>query len=175
MADIDSRNARLQSYTEDVEYIKAKIKDVAENKDITIVYGTDINGDQTEYNLNSFGAIDDVTLNGNSVVVNKVASLNISNAGLSGDYNDLLNTPSLANVALSGNYDDLINKPTIPEGVVVDQVYNGLSTNAQSGVALESVFTNKQDLLVPGTNVNITNNTISTTSAKVTFRTWSNS
>lgn len=39
----------------------------------------------------------------------------------------------LATVAISGDYNDLLNKPTIPE---VDQIYNATSTNAQSGTAV---------------------------------------
>lgn len=39
----------------------------------------------------------------------------------------------LAEVATSGDYNDLLNKPTIPE---VDQIYNATSTNAQSGTAV---------------------------------------
>lgn len=35
-----------------------------------------------------------------------------------GDYDDLLNKPSLATVATSGDYDDLLNKPTIPAAQV---------------------------------------------------------
>lgn len=52
---------------------------------------------------------------------------------------------SLANVAVSGNYDDLTNKPYIPEGVVVDQSYNAISTNAQSGTAVAEAIANKVD------------------------------
>ena len=40
---------------------------------------------------------------------------------------------SLATVATSGDYNDLVNKPTMPN---VDQTYNGTSANAQSGVAI---------------------------------------
>lgn len=40
-----------------------------------IVYGTDENGDQTTYDVNSFGKIEDVQLNGVSVVENKIANI----------------------------------------------------------------------------------------------------
>ena len=57
---------------------------------------------------------------------------------------DVLNnytpTANLANVALSGEYSDLLNTPTIP---VVDATYNALSSNAQSGIAVESAFNSK--------------------------------
>lgn len=44
---------------------------------------------------------------------------------------------SLATVATSGDYDDLLDKPTIP---TVDQTYNAASTNAQSGVAVSQAI-----------------------------------
>ena len=39
------------------------------------VYGTDANGDQTTYNYNSFGKVDDVKVGTTSVVTNKIANL----------------------------------------------------------------------------------------------------
>ena len=48
---------------------------------------------------------------------------------------------TLANVATSGDYADLSNKP------VVDQTYNSISTNAQSGVAIAGVLGNIETLL----------------------------
>ena len=76
----------------------------------------------------------------------------------------------LATVATSGNYNDLSNKPTIPAAQVqsdwtqadsskvdyiknkptiptVDQIYNAGSANAQSGVAVASAISGKQDSL----------------------------
>lgn len=54
------------------------------------------------------------------------------------------NKPSLAAVATSGSYADLSNKPTIP---TVDQVYDSASANAQSGVAVASAISGKQDTI----------------------------
>lgn len=47
-----------------------------------------------------------------------------------------ITSSDLATVATTGDYNDLINKPVIPPGVVVDQVYNSTSANAQSGIAI---------------------------------------
>ena len=56
--------------------------------------------------------------------------------------------------------DYIKNKPTIPSGVIVDQTYDGTSTNAQSGVAIEGeLTTNYQSKLVSGTNIKTVNNT----------------
>ena len=44
-----------------------------------IVYGTDSQGNQTSYAVNSFGAVDDVQVNGVSVVSNKVAAVSVPN------------------------------------------------------------------------------------------------
>lgn len=90
------------------------------------------------------GTITDVEVNGTSVVSGGVADITISAAGISGDYDDLTNKPtipsktsdlindsdfitssvddltyytktsSLAAVAISGSYSDLSNKPSIP-------------------------------------------------------------
>lgn len=48
----------------------------------------------------------------------------------------ILNKPNLATVATTGDYSDLQNKPTIPPAVTVDQHYDALSANPQSGVAV---------------------------------------
>jgi hypothetical protein len=40
------------------------------------VYGTDDTGEQTTYDVNSFGAVDDVKVDGLSVVSNKIANIN---------------------------------------------------------------------------------------------------
>jgi len=48
----------------------------------------------------------------------------------------ILNKPNLATVATSGSYNDLSNKPTIPPAVTVDQHYDALSANPQSGAAV---------------------------------------
>lgn len=50
----------------------------------------------------------------------------------------------LATVALSGDYGDLRNRPSIP---VVDQTYSPDSVNAQSGVAIASAISGKQDTI----------------------------
>jgi len=46
------------------------------------------------------------------------------------------NKPNLATVATSGSYNDLSDKPSIPPGVVVDQHYDPMSADAQSGKAV---------------------------------------
>ena len=48
---------------------------------------------------------------------------------------------NLANVAVSGDYNDLINTPTIPPSITVDQTYNAVSTNAQAGLAVAEAIT----------------------------------
>ena len=48
----------------------------------------------------------------------------------------ILNKPNLATVATTGSYSDLLNKPAIPPAVTVDQHYDALSANPQSGAAV---------------------------------------
>lgn len=43
----------------------------------SVVYGTNAQGAQTTYNVDSFGAVDDVQVNGVSVVSNKVANVSV--------------------------------------------------------------------------------------------------
>lgn len=54
---------------------------------------------------------------------------------------------TLATVATSGSYNDLSDKPYIPAGVVVDQVYDATSQNAQSGIAVAEAVSTKQDTI----------------------------
>lgn len=42
------------------------------------VYGTDTTGAQTTYNVDSFGKVDDVQVNGTSIVANKVANIDLT-------------------------------------------------------------------------------------------------
>lgn len=71
---------------------------------------------------------------------------------------------SLATVATTGDYSDLSNTPTIP---TVDQVYDGTSANAQSGVAIASVvgsWTTAVTAALGATTVTISDADILTTS-----------
>ena len=65
------------------------------------------------------------TINGESLV----GTGNITIEGFSGNYDDLLNKPTLSTVATTGSYNDLTNKPTIPEPQV------NSDWNAQSGIS----------------------------------------
>ena len=56
----------------------------------------------------------------------------------------IANKPNLATVATTGAYSDLSGTPTIP---IVDQTYNAASSNAQSGVAVASAVSGKQDTI----------------------------
>ena len=50
------------------------------------VYGTDSNGDQTTYDKNSFGQVDDVKVGTTSVVTNKIATLGTMAGETASDY-----------------------------------------------------------------------------------------
>lgn len=92
----------------------------------------------------------------------------LATVATSGSYSDLLNPPDLsgyvdssdlATVATTGAYSDLSGTPT------VDQVYDSSSANAQSGVAVASAVSGKQNALSTA-QLNAANSGI--TSAKVT-------
>lgn len=79
-----------------------------------------------------------------------LTSSDVATVAISGDYSDLINKPTIpaAQVQSDWNQNDsnavdyIKNKPTIPAGVIVDQVYDGTSANAQSGIAIAAELTN---------------------------------
>lgn len=92
------------------------------------IYGTDSEGNQTTYDKESFGKVDDVLIGTQSIVVDKIATLGtmasenaneytkstgFADVAFSGDYEDLSNTPALSTVATSGKYEDLLEKPIL--------------------------------------------------------------
>lgn len=154
---------------------------------------------------------DYVTVNTfNNIIANYTPTKNLSTVALSGEYSDLLNKPtidqiyngssanaqsgvaisglianysttnSFSNVAFSGDFADLTN---VPAAATVDQVYNGSSTNAQSGVAVASAISDMQVIsnMVDTISNTSTNTTYPTASAVynsianlsgVVFREW---
>ena len=69
------------------------------------IYGTDSTGAQTTYDYDSFGKVDDVRVNGVSVVTDKIANLGTMASETAADYSY---TNAFANVAFSGEYSDLL-------------------------------------------------------------------
>lgn len=90
------------------------IANVSKSGSVTTITITDKNGTTSEQVLDG---VTDVKVNNASVVSGGIANVTISQAGISGSYNDLT------------------NKPT------VDQTYDWTSSNAQSGVAIEGILT----------------------------------
>lgn len=143
----------------------------------SVVYGTDAQGYPATYAVSSFGAVDDVQVNGVSVVSNKVAvvsvptqqdmetalatkqdvltagsGISISNNVISADistvnWSDINDKPTFADVATSGDYNDLVNKPV-----------NVSEFNNDANYVTESQLETKQDTLVSGTNIKTINN-----------------
>ena len=143
---------------------------------ITIANGEiSASGGGAEYTAGSGISIDENTISVDSDIrsgaaagATAVQAADLATVATSGSYNDLsnkpeipaaqvnsdwnaasgvsqiLNKPTLATVATSGSYADLSNKPTIP---TVDQVYDDTSANAQSGVAVASAISGKQDTI----------------------------
>jgi len=94
----------------------------------------------------------------------------------------------LATVATSGSYADLSNKPTIPTNTSDLQNDSGFVTNtdyasantagvvkvgANLSIDANGVLSAAGAAYSAGTNISISNGTISTTAAKVTFKEWS--
>lgn len=68
---------RVQDLITTLETIQSNIQNNVVPKVTTAskVYGTDSDGDQTTYDVDSFGQVDDVQVNGTSIVTNKIANL----------------------------------------------------------------------------------------------------
>ena len=87
---------------------------------------------------------------------NKVDSSSLASVATSGAYSDLTGTPTIPAAQIQSDWnqtddsalDYIKNKPNIPEGVIVDQTYDPVSTNAQSGVAIAGAgfLTSHQDI-----------------------------
>lgn len=71
--ELDETIGQLSDYiTESIENKLDKVNNIP-----NIIYGTDENGNQTVYDKESFGQVDDVRVNGESVVVDKIANIDI--------------------------------------------------------------------------------------------------
>lgn len=91
-----------------------------------------------------------------AALANKADSSSLATVATSGSYNDLSNKPTIPAAQIQADWeqsdntalDYIKNKPTIPSGVIVDQVYDGTSQNAQSGVAIAGAgfLTQHQDI-----------------------------
>ena len=96
---------------------------------------------------------------------NKVDSSSLASVATSGAYSDLTGTPTIPAAQIQSDWnqtddsalDYIKNKPNIPEGVIVDQTYDPVSTNAQSGIAVAQAISGKQDVLISGTNIKTIN------------------
>ena len=124
-------HATTKKYVDDADATKVDKVSTA-NK----VYGTDANGNQTTYDKGSFGQVDDVQVDGTSVVTNKIASLG---SMASEDKDDYTPTADLAAVALDNEYSSLSNKPKV-NGTVLSSttpVWFGSSTTAAATAVKE--------------------------------------
>lgn len=111
MSKIDSRNQRLQAYTTTAEQIKAKIKDVAENKNVTIVEGTDTP-------LTVLTKIDNATVvtpsgtksitsNGSNIDVSAYAKADVSVQPNLQNKSETISTNTTTTINCDNNYDGL--------------------------------------------------------------------
>lgn len=79
---VDSVNGKTGAVVLDSDDVGA----VAKTSTASKVYGTDASGNQTTYDKDSFGQVDDVQVNGTSVVSNKVANLGTMASESASDY-----------------------------------------------------------------------------------------
>ena len=108
-------HATTKKYVDDADATKVDKVNTAKR-----VYGTDASGNQTTYDYDSFGKVDDVKVAGTSVVTNKIANLGSMASETASDYTK---TADLADIALSGSWNDLDDTPTTISGYGITDAY----------------------------------------------------
>ena len=97
------------------------------------------------------------TINGESIL----GSGNLVIQSGASNWDDIQGKPQFARVATSGDYNDLINKPTIPDvsGLATKEEIADMETksNAAATYATKQEMAGKQDALVSGTNIKTIN------------------
>ena len=106
----------------------------------------------------------------------KVDSSSLANVATTGDYTDLTNTPTLANVATTGEYNDLVNIPTFANVATTGDYTDLTNTPTLANVATTGDYNDLINVLTAGTLINIdSNNEISTSASKVSYKDWDGS
>ena len=117
------------------------------------VYGTDENGDQTTYDLDSFGKVDDVQVGGVSVVTDKIASLGTMAGESASDYSTTAVADTLyADISYEGTIDNHIADKNNPHAVTKTQVGLGNCDNTSDldkpiSTATQTALNGKQDTI----------------------------
>jgi hypothetical protein len=132
------------------------------------VYGTDENGDQTTYDVDSFGQVDDVQVGGVSVVTNKIAELGTMAGETASDYYTKTETDEGFATAAQGALADTAIQPldNISElnndsgYITASSVKDGTLTIQKNGVLVATFTANQEgdstaNLIIPTTPADI--------------------
>lgn len=132
------------------------------------VYGTDENGDQTTYDVDSFGQVDDVTVGGVSVVTNKIAELGTMAGETASDYYTKTETDEGFATAAQGALADTAIQPqdnisslTNDVGYITASAVKDGTLTIQKNGTLVATFTANQEgdstanLIIPTTPADI--------------------
>lgn len=117
------------------------------------VYGTDENGDQTTYDLDSFGKVDDVQVGGVSVVTNKIAELGTMAGETASDYSTKAVADTLyADISYEETINNHIADKNNPHAVTKTQVGLGNCDNTSDldkpiSTATQTALNGKQDTI----------------------------
>ena len=173
-------NATSKKYVNDQDALK--VDKVSGSKRI---YGTDANGNQTTYDYDSFGKVDDVKVGTTSVVVNKIASLGTMAGESKDDYVKAKTTPIVAatHTKITYDVDGLVTAgtdieesdvPSLHLAKITDVTATAAEVNVLDGITvsttelnytdgltgnIQSQLNNKQATLVSGTNIKTINST----------------
>ena len=121
--------------------------------DASKVYGTDENGDQTTYDVDSFGQVDDVQVGGVSVVTNKIAELGTMAGETASDYSTKSVADTLyAGISYESTIDNHIADKNNPHAVTKAQVGLGNCDNTSDddkpvSTATQTALNGKQDTI----------------------------
>lgn len=127
------------------------------------VYGTDESGNQTLYNADSFGKVDDVKVNGESVVEDKVANLGTMALENASDYSTKAVADTLyASISYEGTIDNHIADTNNPHEVTKSQVGLGNVDNTSDldkpiSTATQTALNDKADKATTLAGYGITN------------------
>lgn len=173
-------NAASKKYVNDQDALK--VDKVSGSKRI---YGTDTNGNQTTYDYDSFGKVDDVKVGTTSVVVNKIAALGTMAGESKDDYVKAKTTPIVAATHTKITYDanglitagsdiEESDVPSLHLSKITDVTATAAEVNVLDGITvstaelnytdgltgnIQSQLNNKQATLVSGTNIKTINST----------------
>ena len=109
------------------------------------VYGTDDSGNQTTYNTDSFGKVDDVRVGGTSVVTNKIANLGTMAGQSAESYSTTAEADALYATAAQGELADTAIQPNDNISLLTNNSNYQTGTQVANAISLETAARENSD------------------------------